>query len=102
VVSVENIQRIALSLKGVKAVTHFGAVSFKARKIFAVLREEGRVTVGLHPDDQGNLLALHPDALEPVAGKSGGAGWTYAKLATIDEDLARRLLTLAHEGAAPR
>jgi hypothetical protein len=70
----EDVRRIAASLDGTQEHAHFGALSFKRKKIFAVLREEGLLTLGLHPDDQQNLLQLHPDVLTPVAGRSAQPG----------------------------
>lgn len=99
----EEARRLALALPGTEEHLHFGAASFKAgRKIFAVLREPGLATIGLDPEDQANLMAVHPDLLRPVAGKSGKAGWTYLDLTACDEAIAGRLLRLAWSGVAPR
>jgi hypothetical protein len=97
----EDVRRIALSLEGTEEHMHFGALSFRRRKIFAVLREEGLLTVGLHPEDQENLLHLHPQVLTPLKGSSGAAGWTYARMDGADAELAESLLRMAWSTAAP-
>lgn len=97
----DDIRRIVATLEGTEEHPHFGALSFRRRKIFAVLRLEGMLTVGLHPDDQENLLQLHPDVLTPVEGKSGAAGWTYARMELADEALTESLLRMAWSIAAP-
>ena len=63
--SIDDVRRIALQLPGTTEVVHFGAPSFRAgKKIFAVLREPGKVTLGLNPDDQANASRTCDAALE--------------------------------------
>jgi hypothetical protein len=106
--SLEDVRRIALALPGTGEVEHFRAPSFKAgKKIFAVLREAGKVTIGLDPDDQANLVAARPGVVEPVGGgarndKAGRAGWTYVTFADCDEAELAMLLKLAWSQVAPK
>ena len=106
--SLDDVRRLALALPGTREVEHFRAPSFKAgKKIFAVLREPGKVTLGLDPDDQANLVAARPGVVEPVGGgtrndKAGRAGWTYVAFAGCDEEELAMLLRLAWSGVAPR
>ncbi len=106
--SLDDVRRLALALPGTQEVEHFRAPSFKAgKKIFAVLREPGKVTLGLDPDDQANLVAARPGVVEPVGGgtrndKAGRAGWTYVAFGDCDETELAMLLKLAWSGVAPK
>ena len=83
--SLEEVRRLALALPGTQEVEHFRAPSFKAgKKIFAVLREPGKVTLGLDPDDQQNLVAARPGVIEPVGG--GTRGPLTTEIQAIFED----------------
>ena len=63
----DDVARIALSLPQTTAADHFAAPSYRVKgKAFAILREEGRVTLKLDPEDQANLGA--------GAARRGGAG----------------------------
>jgi hypothetical protein len=103
-----DVRRIALALPGTQEVDHFRAPAFKAgKRMFAVLREPGKVTLGLAPDDQANLVAARPGAIAPVSGgarndKAGRAGWTYVSLADCEEAELAMLLRLAWSAATGR
>jgi hypothetical protein len=106
---IEDVRRIALGLPETSVSDHFGAPSFRVnKKIFAILRQPGRVTLKLDPEDQHNLTEGRPGVVEPVAGKgardssAGRAGWTYVRYGLCDEDEIARLLRLAWSGVAPR
>ncbi|MEO8115164.1 MAG: MmcQ/YjbR family DNA-binding protein, partial [Phenylobacterium sp.] len=94
--SLDDVRRIALSLPETTEAEHFGAAAFKvSRKVFAVLREPGRVTLKFDPEDQFNLMAGHPAAIERVpgtgvrTGRAGRDGWTMVAYGQFEEaDLA--------------
>lgn len=106
--SLDDVRRIALALPGTVEVEHFRAPAFKAgKKVFAVLREPGKLTLGLNPEDQANLVAARPGVIEPVGGgsrndKAGRAGWSYVSFADCDETQLTMLLRLAWSQAAAK
>ena len=104
-----DVRRIALSLPEATESHHFDAPSFRVnKKIFAVLRESGRVTIKLDPEDQHNLVEGHPGVIEPVSGQGGRvasaarAGWTFVRYDLCDETRLTNLLRLAWSGVAPK
>jgi hypothetical protein len=102
-----DVRRLALSLPDATESVHFGAASFKTRKaLFAVLREPELATLRLHPEDQANMVALHPDLVRPVSGgsrndRAGREGWSYVRYGGFDEQGMAALLKLAWAAAAP-
>jgi hypothetical protein len=109
VATAEDIRRLALALPETSEADHFAAPSFRVnKKIFAILREEGRVTLKLDPLDQQNLVAGHPGVVEPVGGpgtrnaRAGAQGWTFVSYGPCDEARIASLLKLAWSGVAPK
>ena len=107
--TLDEVRRIALALPEATESGHFGAPSFRVdKKIFAVLREERRVTLKLDPEDQHNLVAGHPGVVAPVTGpgrrseSAGRQGWTFLRYDLADEALVANLLRLAWSGVAPK
>lgn len=106
--SLQDVRQIALALPEVEEVGHFGAPSFRVGKsAFAVLRETGRITLKLDPEDQHNLVAAHPSFVVPVSGgsrndRAGREGWSYVDYEACDPILLASLLKLAWSGVAPR
>jgi hypothetical protein len=105
----DDVRRIALSLPQTSEADHFNAASFRVnKKIFAVLREEARVTLKLDPEDQANLSEGWPGIVTPVTGKDGRAvsaarnGWTFVRYDLIEEDQLANLLKMAWSSVAPR
>jgi hypothetical protein len=105
----EDVRRLALALPEAYEDDHFAAPSFRVRKkIFAILRLEGRVTLKLDPEDQRNLVEGHPGVVIPVGAedgkwvKAGLQGWTLVRYETCDEALVAGLLKMAWAGVAPK
>ncbi len=105
----DEVRRLALGLPGVTQDDHFDAPSFRMKgKAFAILREEGRVTIKLDPEDQANLILARPGVVEPVSGpgarveKAARQGWSFVRYELCDEAEMERLLRLAWEEVARR
>ena len=105
----EDVARLALGLPGVAQADHFAAPSFGVKgKAFAILREEGRVTLKLDPEDQANLMLARPGVVEPVSGggarveKAARQGWSFVRYELCDAAEMERLLRLAWEEVAGR
>jgi hypothetical protein len=104
----DEVRRIALTLPEVTETGHFSAPAFSvAGKMFAVLREEGRVTLRLELEDQINLIALQPEQFLRVQGgarndRAGREGWTYCAYETCNPSDTGRALRLAWSSVAPK
>ncbi|HEY5070446.1 MAG TPA: MmcQ/YjbR family DNA-binding protein [Caulobacteraceae bacterium] len=107
--TLDEVRLIALSLPETTQSDHFNAPSFRVnKKIFAVLREPGRMTIKLDLEDQHNLVQGHPGVIEPVSGKgvrvasAARAGWTSVRYGLCDEGQIAELLRLAWSSVAPK
>lgn len=105
----DDVRRIALSLPETTETDHFDAPSYRVKgKAFAILREAGRVTIKLDPEDQANLVLARPGVIEPVSGagarvaSAARQGWTFVRYELCDPAEIARLLRLAWEGVAPK
>jgi hypothetical protein len=99
----DGIRRLALALPEAVEADHHGIPSFRvAGKIFCTIRlEPPRMMVKLDPEDQANLAAGHPGAVEPVPGYWGRKGSTFVAYEAADEALIRTLLEMAWANVAP-
>ncbi|MGH6993122.1 MAG: MmcQ/YjbR family DNA-binding protein [Caulobacteraceae bacterium] len=103
-VGIEEIRALALALPEAIEADHHGFPSFRVQgKIFATLRTSPpRMMVKLAREDQENLCAAHPEAMEPVPGYWGRKGSTFVDPARIEKGTAAMLLRLSWLGVAPK
>ena len=71
------------------------------RALFTSLGWDDVAVVKLDREDQLNMAAGHPDAVQPTA-TYGHHGWTYIRLDNIDEATLATVLRLAWAHVAPR
>ena len=92
----------ALRQAGTVAVRHFDRTAYRVARIYATLAPDGQTAnLKLMPDQQEIWCALFPDALRPLANKWGQQGWTEARLAAIEPQPLRDLMTAAWRLALP-
>ncbi|HLZ76216.1 MmcQ/YjbR family DNA-binding protein [Phenylobacterium sp.] len=110
----DDLRRIALSLPEAYEDLHRRRPAFRVnQKIFAMLGVTGDrslftslgwdnvAVVKLDREDQLNMAAGHPGAIQPTE-TYGHHGWTYLRLETIDEATLRTVLRLAWTHVAPK
>jgi hypothetical protein len=110
----EDLRRFALALPQAYEDIHRRRPAFRVeKKIFAMLGVTGNATlfaslgwdnvavVKLDREDQLNMAAGHPDAVQPTE-TYGHHGWTYLKLAALDEPTLALILRLAWSHVAPK
>ena len=110
----EDLRRIALGLPETYEDFHRRRPAFRVnKKIFAMLGVageeslftslgwEGVAVVKLDREDQLNLAAGHPDAIQPTE-TYGHHGWTYLRLEALDEAILGAVLRLAWTHVAPK
>jgi hypothetical protein len=98
-----DVRRLALALPEAYEAEHFDMASFRVnKKIFCTLRDVPRMMVKLDPEDQRNLTAAHPGAIEAVPGTWGLRGSTMVWFDRLDEATVAGLLKLAWSGVAPK
>ena len=105
-VSVDAARKLAMSLPEVEECDHFGSPSFRVKgKIFAQLSRQGdeseRALVKMTAADQAALTMSAPDVFSSVP-QWGKHGWTYAKLAAMEESALRDLFLQSWRLVAPR
>jgi hypothetical protein len=111
--SPEDLRRLALALPEAYEDLHRGKPTFRVRaKIFALLAQPGGqgffgldqsdlAVLKLDREDQLNLAAAHPGAVEPTE-TYGHHGWTYVRLPQVDETTLALLVRLAWAHVAPK
>jgi hypothetical protein len=108
----DDLRRIALGLPETYEDVHRRRPAFRVnRKIFAMLGVEGSLftslgwdnvaVVKLDREDQLNIVAAHPDAVQPTE-TYGHHGWTYLRLEALDEATLATVLRLAWTHVAPK
>jgi hypothetical protein len=110
----DDLRRIALALPEAYEDVHRRRPAFRVNKrIFAMLGVTGApalftslgrddvAVVKLHREDQLNMAAAHPTAVQPTE-TYGRHGWTYLRLADLDQPTLEALLRLAWVNVAPR
>lgn len=109
-----DLRRLALALPQAYEDLHRRRPAFRVnKKIFAMLGVTGETSlfsslewddvavVKLHREDQLNLSAGHPQVVQPTE-TYGHHGWTYVRLAQVDEATLATVLRLAWVEVAPR
>ena len=105
-VSVDAARKLAMSLPEVEERDHFGSPSFRVKgKIFAQLSRQGdeseRALVKMTAADQAALTMSAPDVFSFVP-QWGKHGWTYARLAAMEESALHDLFLQSWRLVAPR
>jgi hypothetical protein len=110
----DDLRRLALALPGTYEDMHRRRPAFRVQaRIFAMLGVSGNATlftslgwdnvavVKLDREDQLNMAAAHPDAVQPTE-TYGHHGWTYLRLEALDETVLALILGLAWTHVAPK
>ena len=109
----EHLRRLALALPGAYEDTHRGKPAFRVEKrIFGMLSAPGgqgfmgldadrTAVLKLDREDQLNMAAALPGAVQPTE-TYGHHGWTYVRLAAIEEAELAMLVRLAWTHVAPK
>lgn len=94
----------ALDLHDAVEGAHMGHPDFRANgRIFAGLDANEQIgTLNLTPDEQRELIQMHPDTFAPAAGAWGRQGWTVVRLKTADAPSVRGALLLAWQGVTSK
>jgi hypothetical protein len=108
------LRRLALALPGAYEDLHRRRPAFRVEKrifamlgvtgnaaVFTSLGWDGVAVIKLERDDQLNMAAAYEGAVEPTE-TYGHHGWTYLRLAKLDEAALALLLRLAWTHVAPR
>ena len=109
-----DLRRLSLALPQAYEDTHRRRPAFRVRtRIFAMLGVTGNTSlftslgwddvavVKLDREDQLNMAAAHPEAVQPTE-TYGHHGWTYLRLEELDEATLAMLLRLAWTHVAPK
>lgn len=109
-----DLRRIALALPEAYEDTHRRRPAFRVRtRIFAMLGVTGNeslftslgwdnvAVVKLDREDQLNMAAGHPEAIQPTE-TYGHHGWTYLRLESLDAATLSTVLRLAWTHVAPK
>jgi len=112
--SASDLRRAALALPEAYEDTHRRRPAFRVKaRIFAMLGVTGNETlftslgwdnvavVKLDREDQLNMAAAHPDAIQPTE-TYGHHGWTYLRLENLDVETLEMVLRLAWVHVAPK
>ena len=109
-----DLRRIALALPETYEDLHRRRPAFRVKaRIFAMLGVTGNASlftslgwdnvavVKLDREDQLNMAAAHPDAVQPTE-TYGHHGWTYVRLEAMDEATLATVVRLAWAHVAPK
>ena len=93
---------IALGMEGATEGAHMGHPDFRVNgRIFATLSADGHWgMVKLTPDQQQDLVRVHPTTFVPASGAWGRMGSTMVRLDSVDEATLGDALTVAWQNTA--
>ena len=93
----DDFRELALSLEGATEKSHMGHPDFRANgRIFSTLGPgEKWGMVKLTPEEQKELMRLHPKAFSPASGAWGRQGCTTVHLEAADKRTVRGAMLLA-------
>ena len=99
----DELRRLALSLPEAEERETWGEATFRVRdKIFVMLSPSGETAgVKTSPDEQQALVHAEPETFA-VAPYTGRFGWVTVRLATVDPEHMRELVTGAWRRTAPK
>jgi hypothetical protein len=99
----DAVRALALALPETTEHRHHGRPSFRVRnRIFAVVRDDGRLTLKLDVAAEEALIGSDPATFERLPGGWAGKGWVWARLDRIEPAELRELLEEAWLGVAPK
>jgi YjbR len=95
----DDFRRLALGMPDAIESAHMGHPDFRANgRIFATLHPDRLWgTIKLLPEEQQEIMRLHPKVFVPSSGAWGRQGWTNVKLESAEEASVRGAITLAWE-----
>jgi hypothetical protein len=93
----DEFRNAALTLDGTFEGAHMGHADFRANgRIFASLdAREATGNIKLTPEEQDEMMRVHPKVFTPAAGAWGRQGWTVVQLRIADEASVRGAVLLA-------
>ena len=96
VVTPDDVERLVMALPGVtrNPLPHWGVMTFKRQRVFAVIRNAQTLLLRTSLNDHQNLTEEDPLAF-PVWNGKGPKGVTAVALDLVDEATLQRALTLA-------
>jgi hypothetical protein len=99
-----DVLRLALALPETHEAPHFDLNSVRVnKKIFCTLDADSPcIMLKFDPEDQKNLVADDPAAIQPVPGYWGQKGSTYVHFAGFEEARLAALIRLAWATVAPK
>jgi hypothetical protein len=104
VTGIDTVRRIAQALPGAEEGTSYGTPGWRVRgKLFARLHDDGVVlVVRVPPGEREALLASEPDVFELRPHYEPYPQWVLVRLAAIDADELREVVTDAWREVAPK
>lgn len=100
----DEYRALALAIHDASEHAHMNHPDFRIQgRIFAtLLADDSTGGLALSPEEQQELMTLHPAAFRPASGAWGRRGWTMVDLAAADVSAVRGALVLAAERTAAR
>jgi len=95
----DDFREIALSMQDATEGAHMGHPDFRtAGRIFSTLHADDEWgTVKVTPDEQRELMKMHPKVFVPASGAWGRDGWTNVRLDAATKKTVRSAMILAFQ-----